>query len=49
MNIGPSGGHSMGLRWIDANNLMQMNWRWGGSNNGYFNVKQSKSSGTTQS
>ncbi len=33
-----SGGHSWVCDGYDANNLFHMNWGWGGSNNGYFDV-----------
>lgn len=36
--FGSSGGHTWVLDGYDANNMYHMNWGWGGSANGYFDI-----------
>ncbi len=43
---GPSGGHSWVCDGYDVNGMMHMNWGWGGSNNGYYNVANLNPSST---
>lgn len=36
--FGPQGGHTWVCDGYDQNNFFHMNWGWGGSSNGYFNI-----------
>jgi len=44
---GPEGGHTWVCDGYDSNNLLHMNWGWGGADDGYFTTSNLSAGGTT--